>query len=75
MASGAQPFARATELAAIAAPALVVPGTDPYHPREVAELYAQHLQRCTMRAVEPSEFATMIEGFVADQLSLAMSGS
>jgi len=48
MASGAQPFARGEELAAITAPALVVPGTDPQHPREVADVLARHLPRCTV---------------------------
>ncbi|HLL25998.1 MAG TPA: hypothetical protein VK427_27860, partial [Kofleriaceae bacterium] len=38
-ASGAQPFTDCSELAAIAAPTLVVPGVDPQHPREVAEVY------------------------------------
>src|SRR6185503_4135268 len=44
MASGAQPFGTAAELAAIAAPALVVPGVDPYHPVPVAELHGRHLR-------------------------------
>lgn len=39
MASGAQPFARADELAAIGVPALVVPGVDAEHPRAVADVY------------------------------------
>jgi pimeloyl-ACP methyl ester carboxylesterase len=49
MASGAQPFASASELAAISAPTLVVPGTDPYHPAEFADLYARHLPHCIVR--------------------------
>src|SRR5205085_10747930 len=49
MASGAQPFARGADLAAITAPALVVPGIDPTHPRAVAEVYARHLPRATVR--------------------------
>ncbi len=62
MASGVQPFARADELAAIAAPALVVPGIDPQHPREVAELFARALPRCTQ--VDTSDFARAIDAFV-----------
>jgi hypothetical protein len=58
MASGAQPFGAAAELAAIAAPVLLVPGTDPYHPREVAELYRRHLPRCTVSSIEPADFVT-----------------
>lgn len=48
LAQNAQPMAEASALAAIAAPTLIVPGTDPEHPREVATLYAQHLQRPTL---------------------------
>jgi len=45
MASGLQPFARGEDLRAIAAPALVVPGLDPQHPREVADVYLRHVPR------------------------------
>jgi pimeloyl-ACP methyl ester carboxylesterase len=48
MASGAQPFARGEDLAAIACPALLVPGWDATHPREVADVFARHLPRCTV---------------------------
>jgi pimeloyl-ACP methyl ester carboxylesterase len=48
MASGAQPFARGEDLAAIACPALLVPGADPTHQREVADVFARHLPRCTV---------------------------
>jgi pimeloyl-ACP methyl ester carboxylesterase len=60
MASGAQPFAAAAELAAIAAPALLVPGTDPYHPAEVAEVYRRNLPRCTVREVDLEGYAAAI---------------
>ncbi len=60
MASGAQPFARAAELAAITAPVLLVPGIDPQHPREVADVYRASLARCTTREVPPADFATAI---------------
>jgi 3-oxoadipate enol-lactonase len=42
-ASGAQPFDDLEELRAIAAPALLIPGTDAEHPAEIAALYARHL--------------------------------
>ncbi len=48
MASGAQPFERGEDLRAITAPTLVVPGVDPQHPREVADVFARHLPRCTV---------------------------
>jgi hypothetical protein len=52
LASGAQPFATLQQLAAITVPVLLVPGTDPEHPAELAALYAQHLR--THVIVEPS---------------------
>jgi pimeloyl-ACP methyl ester carboxylesterase len=60
MASEAQPFATGAELAAIDVPTLVVPGIDPYHPAEIADIYRRHLPRCTVRAVEPAGFADAI---------------
>lgn len=65
MASGAQPFDTAAELAAIAVPALVVPGVDPYHPAALAELYARHLPHCS---IDHREFAIALADFV-DQIS------
>jgi pimeloyl-ACP methyl ester carboxylesterase len=70
MASEAQPFACAAELAAIAAPVLIVPGTDPCHPAEIAEVYARHLPRCALCAVEPASFAGAIEGFIDRELAV-----
>jgi len=64
MASGAQPFATAADLATIDAPTLLVPGTDPYHPPAVADRYRDHLRRCTVRAVGDSEYAVAISDFV-----------
>lgn len=61
---GAQPFTTATELASISAPCLLAPGTDPYHPAEVAERYRRHLRRCTVRAVDAEGFAPAIADFV-----------
>jgi pimeloyl-ACP methyl ester carboxylesterase len=49
-ASGAQPFQRATDLVAISAPTLVVPGIEPQHPPEVADVYARHVPRCRIGA-------------------------
>jgi 3-oxoadipate enol-lactonase len=55
MASGAQPLGSAADLAAITAPTLVVPGLDPQHPAEIAELYRRHLPHGTLRAANPME--------------------
>jgi 3-oxoadipate enol-lactonase len=64
MASGAQPFARGAELAAIAAPTLVVPGVDPQHPLEVAQVFAAHVPDCTLREATAPQLAQMIEEFL-----------
>jgi pimeloyl-ACP methyl ester carboxylesterase len=64
MASGAQPFASASELASITAPTLLVPGIDPTHPVEVADLYRHHLTGAAVHAVETADFASAIADFV-----------
>lgn len=48
MSSGAQPFATAAELAAIACPTLVIRGVDPQHPAALADLLAAHLAEATV---------------------------
>jgi pimeloyl-ACP methyl ester carboxylesterase len=48
MLEGGQPFERGADLAAIDAPAFVVPGIDPTHPAEVADVYRRHLRQCTV---------------------------
>ena len=57
MASGVQPFTPA-ELARVAMPVLVVPGTDPEHPRAAAETYARHVPHATL--VETTDWAAAI---------------
>ena len=69
MASGAQPFERGVELHAIAAPALVVPGNDPTHPREVADVFATHLPACVVQDAELPTYAPVIEAFLDRALS------
>lgn len=53
LATGVQPIASAHDLASILVPALLVPGADPQHPAEVAELYARHLR--AVRVVQASD--------------------
>jgi 3-oxoadipate enol-lactonase len=48
MACGVQPFASSADLAALAMPTLLVPGNDPMHPPEVADLYAATIPNCTV---------------------------
>lgn len=64
MASGAQPFAAAADLARVTAPALVVPGTDPQHPAEYAEHFRRHLPRCTVVAGAEADYARLIADWV-----------
>jgi hypothetical protein len=45
LASCEQPFASPQNLGAIDVPALVLPGIDPEHPAEIAQLYVQHLKK------------------------------
>ena len=52
--------------AAITAPALIVPGTDPTHPREVAEHLHRRLPRATLRDAAPDDYAPAITAFLAD---------
>lgn len=75
MASGAQPFEHRDELCAITAPTLLVPGTDPTHPREVSDVYARHLPRCTVHEAEPPHYAAVIEMFLADALGQRVPAS
>lgn len=72
LASGAQPFARGADLAASEAPALLVPGTDPTHPPEVAAVYRSWLPRCCVREVDPALLAAVIADFVAQLWSPAV---
>lgn len=64
MASGAQPFERGEDLRAITAPTLVVPGVDPQHPREVADVLARHLPRCTV--VETTDWGGAIATWLSE---------
>jgi pimeloyl-ACP methyl ester carboxylesterase len=43
IASGAQPFTSAADLRSLSMPTLIVPGGDPLHPMEVADLYAENI--------------------------------
>jgi 3-oxoadipate enol-lactonase len=68
LASGEQPFARGADLAAITAPALLVPGLDAYHPPEVTDVFRRHLPRCTERAIASPwdpELAVILGDFAA----------
>ena len=44
--------------------ALVIPGSDPEHPRWVAELCARHLRDATLVEVAPAGYADAISAFL-----------
>jgi 3-oxoadipate enol-lactonase len=46
MAAGVQPFASVADLQSITVPTLVVPGNDPMHAAEIAELYTAKIPQC-----------------------------
>jgi len=73
LASGAQPFATAADLASISAPTLLVPGSDPSHPPEVSDLYRRHLPRCTVREVHGEWYAVDYASVIADFLDRELS--
>ena len=64
MQSGAQPFARGDELAAIRVRTLVVPGVDPYHPPEVAAVFQSHVVGCVTREAASPQLAGVIAEFL-----------
>lgn len=63
MASGAQPFAAAEELAGIAAPTLVIRGEDPTHPAELADRYAEAIADCRVCGVPAEAIAGAVAAF------------
>lgn len=62
LATGGAPFTGLAELATLDMPVLVVPGTDPEHPAEVAERYAATI--ASARLVPPEAPAERLEAFV-----------
>ena len=60
MLDGGQPFERGDALAAIDVPAIVVPGVDPTHPAEYADVYRRHMRRCTI-ASDASGLGELLE--------------
>lgn len=65
-ASRVQPSESAHELASIEAPVLLVPGADPEHPAEIAEIYARHLRRSVSIDPARSNLAERIAWFSRD---------
>lgn len=68
LASAEQPFGRGEELAAIEAPALLVPGLDAYHPPEVTAVFRRHLRRYAERTITSPwdpELAAILADFAA----------
>ncbi len=63
IASGAQPFASAAELRAVAVPALLVRGEDPLHPVAVSDLYAASLPDVTVLPAATADVTGAIGDF------------
>lgn len=63
LARGGQPFAAARDLAAITAPTLVVPGTDPTHPPEAVEPY-RSIPRAIIRNCEQAAWGAAVLDFL-----------
>lgn len=68
--AGVQPFTRLAELAALSLPVLVIPGTDPEHPAEVAALYARTIG-CAVLADAAANPAQVIANFVRERVGSA----
>lgn len=68
MASGLQPFSCGSELHAITAPALLVPGVDPYHPAEVAAVYRAHLPHCEVREASTAELGSVVASWASSSM-------
>lgn len=66
IASGAQPFNSAAHLRSLSMPTLIVPGGDPLHPAEVADLYAENIPDCS---VAPAPDVAAEIGAFCDQAS------
>ena len=66
VASGAQPFDSANELAALAMPALLVRGDDALHPKEVSDLYAETIPRADIAPAGLTDVAAIVGTFVGD---------
>ena len=64
VASGAQPFASADDLRALAMPVLVVRGDDPLHPKEVSDLYAKNIPGARIAPAGLTDVASVIGAFV-----------
>ncbi|MFL5344056.1 MAG: alpha/beta fold hydrolase [Hyalangium sp.] len=63
IASGAQPFASASEMHGLAVPTLLIPGNDPLHPAEVSNLYAAHIPNCVVSEPQVADRPTVIGDF------------
>jgi len=68
VASGAQPFESANELAALSVPVLLVRGDDPLHPGEVSDLYAEAIPGAEIAPAGLADVAAVIGAFLDGRL-------
>ena len=65
LASGAQPFAAASDLETLSVPTLLVRGDDAIHPSEVSDLYAASIPNCTVLPATTTDVPAAIDSFCA----------
>lgn len=70
LASGAQPFEHLSALAGLRMPTAIVPGTDPEHPAEVAERYAETIPGSVL-VESTAELGGVVEALAAEARSAA----
>jgi len=71
LASGAQPFTAAEELALLEPPTLLIRGDDSMHTAEVSDLYVAHIRKCTVVPASTTDIAGAIGSFVGQCLRTA----
>jgi 3-oxoadipate enol-lactonase len=66
LAMNQQPMDSARELQSIDVPVIVLPGTDPQHPAEIASLYAEHLRHPTVVEQSAPDVLEKLARFCSD---------
>jgi 3-oxoadipate enol-lactonase len=66
LATNRQPMESVRELQSIDVPVLVLPGTDPQHPAEIASLYAEHLRHPTILEQSAPDLLEKLARFCSD---------
>lgn len=59
-----QPFGAVEHLSSISVPTMIIPGTDPLHPRQVSEMYFKTIQNAIWSELETQDFPTSLRSFL-----------